>query len=607
MIKYIAALIIKTKGNAMSSKIGSLSNLTLQDKANSLLAGMCKENTAEAQTYTATAIDQLLKNTSFHRFFNSLGSTVTQSPFDINITEEEVVITDHNKIKHDLRFSNQSDPDKENLIETSKDLLKKINNLYRECLQNDKTPHTHSLSTPVLDPTRTSVIPTLSPNAELPVTSPTAQATRSEASRGSETQSLDRQTPTRKHLRDPHILGSQNNYPQNLGSRQSAYLPKQAFPLLSSSHTHVSIPVTQALSVGQQSCSQRISFGPSRGSRTLPLIKDDTRLLKSSPAATDPLIFRSTSYVSADLPSLAIPSLINRTPILTTTTCSEQSVIPKSIESPLNVSNPRDRQTLERASIAPSPRKPEQNPQTPTISRSLIEPSHLRIRTPLNKDSIPTPSPLPAIQTKTDPALFQQVPAAARSQHSFRAHISAIELFAVENLIRDLPDLTEQEITHELSFLTSKQLMAFQDLKMQEDINKKNRESTQDLLTNGSQTSPSVSFAPMYVRGRKKPLEHPLRPTHSRLEHMVPKISLRAATLQPPETRAQPTVKKPGLVERKTCSVHERKDPKVSELTAAQKLIRQREIEKELKKKERAGTKAQTMAIQRALKGSYTK
>ena len=229
MIKYIAALIIKTKGNAMSSKIGSLSNLTLQDKANSLLAGMCKENTAEAQTYTATAIDQLLKNTSFHRFFNSLGSTVTQSPFDINITEEEVVITDHNKIKHDLRFSNQSDPDKENLIETSKDLLKKINNLYRECLQNDKTPHTHSLSTPVLDPTRTSVIPTLSPNAELPVTSPTAQATRSEASRGSETQSLDRQTPTRKHLRDPHILGSQNNYPQNLGSRQSAYLPKQAF------------------------------------------------------------------------------------------------------------------------------------------------------------------------------------------------------------------------------------------------------------------------------------------------------------------------------------------------------------------------------------------
>ena len=78
--------------------------------------------------------------------------------------------------------------------------------------------------------------------------------------------------------------------------------------------------------------------------------------------------------------------------------------------------------------------------------------------------------------------------------------------------------------------------MVFQELKIQVDVN---------MEPNESETSPRVSFDPMYVRGRKKPLEQDVMTTPSPLEQVAPEVSLRATTLQPPETRAQPTARKP--------------------------------------------------------------
>jgi len=120
---------------------------------------LCRTNTSEAQRLLAETINKFSNNHSFAEFFKGLTTAVTESPFNINVTEVNVTITDSLNNTHVLNFADVIDEsDRNGLIGESKALLNTINELYRSCHHASGASHGSTASTPVIDPSRVTPI-----------------------------------------------------------------------------------------------------------------------------------------------------------------------------------------------------------------------------------------------------------------------------------------------------------------------------------------------------------------------------------------------------------------------------------------------------------------
>ena len=533
----------------MTSKIGELSNLNLQDSAhNSLIDMLCRTNTSEAQRLLAETINKFSNNHSFAEFFKGLAPAVTESPFNINVTEVNVTITDSLNTTHVLNFAAVTDEsDRNGLIGESKDLLNTINELYRSCHHASGASHGSTASTPVIDPSRVTPIHRHTHDQASPV-----------ARAGAESEPREALEPGAQSLLpdSQRDLGTINSGLNLLLARQHAQEIRdrgqlscdEAPPTLSSQEL-AEIAAKHPKHARNQKLDKLVAaMGILRPDA--PGLRDSTLL--SSPRTHLGMPFRPTQSQQEHLPSL------------------------RTLQ-------------LDFPSVSTTPPKP---PLTESEALS-VEQNRLALVEQLDAMAVKYPRSASGSTLQLPEPIFTVQPEKAR-----RDRIDEI-------LDRNLPEEKElaaitDDFTEQLR--TVKQRYGFTIAQPRE----LEEERTPTPLTAASLPAPHPQTPALSRTLTASPessvanTQQPIMATPTPLEQVAAELSLRDASLQPPATPRKPELRGHSSVGREVRSVHEIKRPKPSELTAEQIRILKQERERELAKQAISARTAESRDRQRS-------
>ncbi|MCX6991284.1 MAG: hypothetical protein NTX49_09530 [Chlamydiae bacterium] len=648
----------------MTSTIGKLSNLSLQDSAQNPLTGMCSTNISEGQRLLAETIDVFSKKVSFNSFFSGLTTSVTGSPFNINVTEEKVTITDSATKEHVLKFAEiEDESEKQGLIAESKSLLERINELYRERHHTCGASHGSTASTAVLNLSRVTTIPTHSHHPESSVAGAGAEADpRRARDAAAHSLSPDSQrdlativssldllqaslhareiqqtgqwsgTPAQStlftqkladiHAKHPSLLRNQklDELVAAMEIRRPASSGLEAFPLIESLHTHALIPsppesqqasllsgieAQSTLSAEEKAAikAQHPSFKPNDDLNAL-IAALGIRIPEASALRTFPLLSSPlTPTQSQQNHSQSLRNASIMTPQHLLASVSKPSFLAAEAlsleQSRLALVKHLDTMDL-TYHIAPSatPLLPPGPIHTQQNSQALhhfhLQGLFILNRTPNHSlTSLSQVSPKRTAVHRMTPQPVLPSDSTTRPKLSFTAE----EALSVEQRRLELVKFLDAIDAKYSRAPSPTQIVG--PLGLQAELPPIGRQQPQTPALLRTLTADPQS--PIAAR------QEPIIAIPSPLQQEASELSLRAATLQPPVTPAQPALRKPSLVERKIHSIHEIKATKPSALTTAQTLIREQERAKELKKQELAGRAAETRARHNDIKRSYKK